>query len=172
MAIRPQVLRLVLHTRLVHDTRRLAQSTRAHRLNIFRDRTMEIESSLSMLTTIVTKSMGGKVRTRSPHGPKLHDRIQVILPPCPSMIRMATVVPFTRCLIPKSKAQCIRRLLCIGLTPLRHNILKHLTHRITITLRQIKTTCKPLPKQLQRTQTLYVHLPHDAAINTPSERRC
>lgn len=175
MATRPRVLLLVLHIHLPLAIRRPAQSTQARRLTRCRGRTKGIESSQSMLTMIVTKSMGGRVlRTnRRLHGPKLHDRTQAILRLCPSMTKTATVVPCTRCLIPKSKIQCIRQLLCIGPTPLRRNTLnKHLIHQITITLHQIKTTYRPLPKQLQPTQPLYVHLHHVTMSNTPSEKRC
>lgn len=173
-ATRPRGLLLVLHTHLPLATRRPARSTQARRLSICKDRTTVIESNQSMLTMIVTRSMGGKVlRThRSLHGPKLHDHTQAILHLCPNMIRMATVVPYTRCQIPKSRVQCIRQLLCIGPTPLHRNTPKHLTHRITITLHLTKTTCKPLHKQLQHTQPLYVHLHHVETSNTPSERRC
>lgn len=174
MATRPRVLLLVPHTHLPLATRRLAQSTQVRRLNICRDRTKVIASSQSMLTTIVTKSMGGKVlqTNRNLHGSKLHDHTQAILRLCPNMIRTATAVPCTRCLMPKSRVQCTRQLLCIGPTPLHRNTLKHLTHRIIITPRQTKTTRKPLPKQLQPTQPLYVHLHHVVTNNIPSERRC
>ena len=174
MATRLRVLLLVLHTHLALDTRKPAQSTQARRLNICRDRTKGIELSQSMLTMIVTKSMGGKVLriNKNLHGPKLSDHIQAILPLCPSTIKTATAVPCTRCLIPKSKTRCIRHLRCTEPTPLRPNILKHLTHRITTTLRLIKTTFKLLPKQLQHTPPLYVRLPHVVTSNTPSGRRC
>lgn len=174
MAIRPRVPLLVLHTHLPLAIRRPVQSTQARRLNKCRDRTKGIESSQSMLTMIVTKSTEGKVlRTnRSLHGPKLLDHTQAILHLCPSMTKMATAVPCTRRWIPRSRVQCIRQLLCIGLTPLRRNTLNHLTRRITIILRRTKTTYKPLPKPLQHTQPVYVHLHHVATNNTPSERRC
>ena len=173
MATRPQVLRLVLRIHLALDSRRLAQNTQVLRLNICRDPTKGIGSSLSMSTMTVTKSMGGKARrTRSLHGTKLHDHTQTMLPPCPSMIKTAIAARYTRCLIPKSRVPCIRHHLCIEQTPLHHNTPKRLTHRTTITLRHIKITCKPLPKQLQRIQTLYVHLPRAATSNTPNERRC
>lgn len=173
MVIRPRVLLLVLHIHLPLAIRRPALSTLARRLNTCRDRTTGNELSQSMLTMIVIKCMVGKVlRIRRVHGPKLLDRTQAILLLCPNMIRMATVVPFTRCLIPRSKVQCIRQLLYIGPTLLRRNTLKHPIHRITITLHQTKTMYKPLPRQLQHTQPLYVRLHHVTMSNTPSEKRC